>query len=79
MTLRRFVGYRPDVPQHYIEHGYGNARDQPQYEGVLFSDGTCAIRWLTETKSVSFWSSFDDLWLIHGHADYGTRIDWLDP
>jgi len=78
MTLRRFVGYRPDVPQHYIEGGYGNARDQPQYEGVQFSDGTCAIRWLTETRSVSFWSSFDDLWLVHGHADYGTHIDWLD-
>ena len=78
MTLRRFIGYRPEVPEHYIEGGYGNAGDQAQYEGVQFTDGTVACRWLTEFRSTSLWASFDEFMAVHGHADYGTRIEWLD-
>ena len=78
MTLRRFVGYRPQVPQHYVEGGYGNPPDEAQYEGVQFTDGTVVIRWLSEYRSTSMWASFNDLMTVHGHADYGTRIDWLD-
>jgi hypothetical protein len=69
MTVRRFVGYRPQIPEHYIEHGYGNPGDQAQYEGVQFTDGTVVIRWLSEFRSSSFWASFDDLMAVHGHAE----------
>ena len=36
-------------------------------EGVQFSDGTCAMRWLTATASTGFYESIEDLIFIHGH------------
>ena len=37
-------------------------------EGVIFSDGKCAMRWLTETASTAFYDSLKDVELIHGHG-----------
>lgn len=37
-------------------------------EGVQFTDGNCAMRWLTETASTGFYASIEDLVFIHGHA-----------
>lgn len=37
-------------------------------EGVEFSDGTCAMRWLTKVTSVAVYASMDDLLSIHGHG-----------
>lgn len=37
-------------------------------EGVVFSDGTCAMRWLTAHKSTAVYSSVDDVKTIHGHG-----------
>lgn len=76
--LRRFVGYRPTPPEDYSGKGAANAPDQPQYEGVVFSDGTCVIRWLTEYRSHSIWKDYDTFYKIHGHPEYGTIIKWLD-
>ncbi len=76
--MRRFLCYRPYPPEHYRAEGCANAPDQVQYEGVVFSDGTVAVRWLTEHRSTSLWDSFDELMAVHGHPEYGTRIDWLD-
>jgi hypothetical protein len=42
-------------------------------EGVEFSDGTVAIRWLTQTASVVIYSSFSDAVTIHSH-DGATRF-----
>ena len=75
---RRFVGYRPQVPAHYVAGGYGNLPGEAQYEGVIFGDGTTVVRWLTEFRSTSVWASYDELMKVHGHADYGTVIAWLD-
>jgi hypothetical protein len=75
---RTFIGYRPKVPVGYIEGGYGNLPDEPQYEGVVFSDGTTVLRWLTEFRSTSVWSSFAEMAKVHGHPDYETHIEWLD-
>jgi hypothetical protein len=53
-----------------------NPPDTPQFEGVLFSDGKVAIRWLTKCRSTSVWDSFEDLMAIHGHPEYESELVW---
>jgi hypothetical protein len=77
--MRRFKGFRPHPPYAYYAQGAANAPDQVQFEGIVFSDGTVAVRWLTEYQSTSIWSTWDAFYQIHGHPEYGTVIDWLDP
>jgi hypothetical protein len=77
--MRRFRCYRPHPPEGYRESGAANPPDEVQFEGVVFSDGTVAIRWLTEFRSHSIWASWADVEKIHGHPEYGTVIEWLDP
>lgn len=36
-------------------------------EGVEFSDGTCALRWLSEYRSTAIYNSLKELERIHGH------------
>ena len=55
-----------------------NAPDEVQFEGVVFSDGSCAVRWCTQFRSTSVWSSWSDLEKVHGHPEYGTVIEWMD-
>jgi len=45
-------------------------------EGVQFTDGTVAIRWLTERASTVIWANLDDAMAIHGHGG-DTRVVWL--
>lgn len=74
----RFVGYRPNPPQEYLTNGTAAPVDQPQYEGVVFSDGSVACRWRTEFRSTSVWSDFASFYRVHGHPEYGTWLDWPD-
>jgi hypothetical protein len=74
--IQTFTGYRPSPPQEYEEKGITNAGDSPDYEGAIFSDGTVVIRWLTEYRSCSVWNSFNDFYRVHGHPEYGTRIEF---
>lgn len=53
-----------------------NAAHEPQFEGVEFSDGRVAVRWLTAKASVSVWDSMDDLLAIHGHPEYDSELVW---
>jgi hypothetical protein len=76
--MKRFIGFRPHPPAEYYEQGAANKPDEPQYEGVVFSDGTVAVRWLTENPSHSIWPDFATFYQIHGHPEYGTEIKWLD-
>jgi hypothetical protein len=76
--MRRFIGYRPNPPEDYEPRGHANSPDAPQYEGVVFDDGTVAVRWLTTFRSHSVWATWDDFYKIHGHPEYGTVIKWLD-
>jgi hypothetical protein len=46
-------------------------------EGVQFTDGHCAMRWLTDTASTALYDSADDIERIHGHEGR-TRVVWLD-
>jgi hypothetical protein len=55
-----------------------NLPDEVQFEGVVFTDGKCAIRWLTAKRSVSIWDSMDDMLSVHGHPEYGSELVWVD-
>jgi hypothetical protein len=77
--VKRFVAYRAQPPEGYVESGYANPPDEPQFEGVVSSDGRVAVFWLTEHRSVSVWPSFEDMIAVHGHPEYGSRIEWQDP
>jgi hypothetical protein len=58
-----------------------NNPNEPQLEGVVFTDGTVAVRWLT-IPSTSIWRTLDEFLRIHGHLgneDYRTEIAWHDP
>ena len=71
---RLFKGYRPQPPPEYAEKGISNSGSEPDYEGIIFSDGTVAIRWLTQYRSTSIWASWEDFYRVHGHPEYGTAI-----
>lgn len=46
-------------------------------EGLEFTDGTVALRWLTGTTSTAIYASIDDVRTIHGHGGK-TVVMWLD-
>lgn len=75
--MRRFTAFRTWIP---VTHDsfQKNAPDQPQFEGVIWTDGTCTIRWLTACGSTAVWNSLEDMLRIHGHPEYGTWFVWHD-
>jgi len=76
--MKRFTMYRRgELPETHTEV-HKNAPDEPQFEGVVFSDGRCALRWLTPIGSVSVWDSVEDALAIHGHPEYESEIVWHD-
>lgn len=75
---RVFRGYRNNPVPEYVEKGITNAGEKPDYEGVIFSDGTVAMRWLTEYRSHSVWATYRDFYRVHGHPEYGTVIVFSD-
>ena len=76
--MRRFVIYRPNPPAHYVAQGYALPADQVQLEGIVFTDGSCVVHWMTATHSTSIFESFEAFMKVHGHPEYGTEVDWLD-
>ncbi len=76
--MDRFTVYRPAIPEDTHNECQANAPDEPQFEGIVFSDGTCVIRWLTLAGSTSVWDSFTDMLNVHGHPEYGTRVIFHD-
>lgn len=75
--MKRFTMYRRNVPETHDEN-QRNPPDEPQFEGVVFSDGRVALRWLTAKRSVSVWDSLDDMLAIHGHPEYDSELVWHD-
>jgi hypothetical protein len=67
--------YRRVIPGTHDDN-QANAPEEPQFEGVVFSDGRVAVRWLTAKRSVSVWDSLDDMLAIHGHPEYGSELVW---
>lgn len=77
-AIRTFTGYRTQPPAEYIEKSITNSGSSADYEGVIFSDGTVVIRWLTAFRSHSVWACWDDFYQVHGHPEYGTTIEFAD-
>lgn len=75
--IQRFTAYRRAVPATH-DSNQANPPDEPQFEGVIFSDGSVAIRWRTACRSTSVWGSLEDAMAIHGHPEYDTYIVWHD-
>lgn len=75
---RAFTGFRPVPPEEYKDKGITNAGMSADYEGVVFSDGTVVLRWLTEYRSHSVWATYADFFQVHGHPEYGTVIEFAD-
>ena len=46
-------------------------------DGVVWPDGTVAVRWRGERPSTVVWESLEDAMSRHGH-DGNTIIHWLD-
>ncbi|MFJ6561884.1 hypothetical protein ACIQMV_18885 [Streptomyces sp. NPDC091412] len=46
-------------------------------DGVLWPDGTVALRWIGDRPSTVHWERLSDAVAIHGH-DGATRIVWAD-
>lgn len=79
VTMKRFTAYRRNLSERGTHTELQrNADDLPQFEGVIWTDGTVTIRWLTACKSTSVWNSLEDMLNIHGHPEYGTEIVWHD-
>ena len=46
-------------------------------EGIQFSDGTCVLKWTTETSSMGIYHSHVELIHIHGHMG-ATILEFVD-
>lgn len=46
-------------------------------EGIEFSDGSCAINWLTHTACHGIYKNIKQLELVHGHGGK-TVVEWKD-
>lgn len=71
-----------DVPRRFELHRHedetGISGTGPVAEGVMFSDGSAALRWRTAVRSTAIYACMGDLEKIHGH-DGKTEVVWLDP
>lgn len=79
MNIKRFTAFRKNMDDRETHnHLQKNPESEPQYEGVIWSDGTVTIRWLTPLRSHSVWDCIGDMLGVHGHPEYGTEIIWHD-
>ncbi len=79
MNIRRFTAYRRNISERDTHsEKQRNPDSEAQFEGVIWSDGTVTLRWLTACKSHSVWSSLRECLDVHGHPEYGTEIQWHD-
>lgn len=46
-------------------------------EGCEFSNGWCALTWMTGKCTHSWYSTIDELEAIHGHGG-ATQVTWVD-
>ncbi len=80
LTMCRFTMYRRgQMPDTHTPGVHYAPRDDPQFEGVIFSDGTVCLRWLTLVGSHSIWPSFEAAMRIHGHREYQSLLVIHDP
>ena len=70
MKMRRFQLVRTEDASGVS--GTGNVA-----EGCEFTNGTCALTWLTRFRSVAMYQSIKELEAVHGHEGR-TRVVWVD-
>lgn len=46
-------------------------------QGVQFSDGMVALKWLREPGAVAIYTSLEDMLSVHGHNGH-TKVLWED-
>jgi hypothetical protein len=71
--------FRRNVPTETHDENQRGSPDEPQFEGIVFTDGSVAVRWRTAIHCTSVWASMDDMLKIHGHPEYGSELIWHDP
>jgi hypothetical protein len=76
--MKRFEMYRKGDLSSTHNEFQANKPEEAQFQGVIFDDGTCVLRWLTSCRSTSIWNSFEEMMNIHGHPEYNSEIIWLD-
>ncbi len=69
-TMRRFYLKR-------LEDESGVSGSGRVAEGVEFSDGACALNWLTHTSCTGVYKNIKQLQSIHGHGGK-TVVEWKD-
>jgi hypothetical protein len=69
-SMRRFYLKR-------IEDESGVSGSGVVAEGIEFSDGSCALNWLTHTACHGIYKNIKQLELIHGHGGK-TVVEWKD-
>lgn len=83
--MKMFKVYRVTPPEEYVKAGLAAAglkrlygRPVPDMEGVLFDDGSVAVRWMTTYASHVIWKDWETLYKVHidPHQNYGTRVEW---
>lgn len=79
--MRTFTMYRRGDLSATHDEQQCNAPDEPQFEGVEFSDGRVALRWLTGARSVSVWDDLATMLAVHGHPEdrYGSELVFHGP
>ena len=78
-NIKRFTMYRRDMDSRLTHNSnQKNPETEAQFEGVVFTDGTVALRWRTPIKSTSVWDSLEAALAVHGHPEYGSEIIWHD-
>ena len=73
-----FRVYRMTPPEEYKSAGLANSGEKPDMQGVVFDDGSVAVRWLTAYASHVIWKDWDTLYAVHidPYQNYGTRVEW---
>ena len=74
--MKTFTMYRANVPTETHDENQQNPPSEPQFQGIVFDDGTVVIRWMTAMRSTSVWDSMHDMLAIHGHPEYGSKLVW---
>lgn len=52
---------------HRVEDQTGISGTGVVAEGVIFDDGSCVMRWLTQHRSTAFYDNIETIEKIHGH------------
>lgn len=77
--IKRFTAIRHNLAERGTHNEeQRNADGESQFEGVIWSDGTVTLRWLTPLASTSVWPDLQTALGVHGHPEYGTEIIWHD-